>query len=133
MDRQRVLYPVLIFGGLLAACFVFAWALFSAGKSLDIDQLALVVDTINVGGKVSVPVDAAAPLVADIHSGALSLSSLQAGNITFLNGGENTDITDDQTLTVTSGQTSAGINVLSGGQINALGTRQIQLLSGDRT
>jgi hypothetical protein len=47
------------------------------GKSLDIDQLALVVDTINVGGKVSIPVDAQAPLVADIHSGALSLASLQ--------------------------------------------------------
>jgi hypothetical protein len=47
------------------------------GKALDVENLALVVDTINIGGKVSVPVDATAPLVADIHSGALSLTSLQ--------------------------------------------------------
>ena len=48
----------------------------------------------------------------------VSLASLQAGNVTFLNGGENTDITDDQTLVVSGGQTSAGISVLSGGAIN---------------
>lgn len=48
----------------------------------------------------------------------VSLSSLQTGNITFLNGGENTDLTSGQTLVVSGGQTSAGINVLNGGAIN---------------
>jgi hypothetical protein len=37
----------------------------------------LIVDTIRIGGKIAIPVDAAAPLSADIHSGALSLASLQ--------------------------------------------------------
>jgi hypothetical protein len=44
---------------------------------LAISDLALVVDTVKVGGTVSIPLDADAPFAADLHSGAVSLLSLQ--------------------------------------------------------
>ncbi|HEY1101310.1 MAG TPA: AsmA family protein, partial [Myxococcota bacterium] len=48
-----------------------------AGKSLDISELALVLDTVKLGGTVSVPLADDEPLAANIHSGAVSLASLQ--------------------------------------------------------
>ena len=48
-----------------------------SGKSLDISDFALVVDSVKLGGKITVPLDDAVPLTADVHSGAVSLASLQ--------------------------------------------------------
>ncbi|MBM4282612.1 MAG: AsmA family protein [Deltaproteobacteria bacterium] len=47
-----------------------------AGDTLAVDPLALVVDTIQIGGKLSLPLGDGA-LAADVHSGAVSLASLQ--------------------------------------------------------
>lgn len=46
-------------------------------KQLTIDDLALQLDTVKIGGKVTVPMDDDVPFVADVHSGAVSLTSLQ--------------------------------------------------------
>lgn len=45
--------------------------------ALDISDFALVIDTVKLGGKISLPTDDKAPFSADVHSGAVSLSSLQ--------------------------------------------------------
>jgi hypothetical protein len=45
--------------------------------TLDISDFALVIDTVKLGGKLSLPMDDKAPFSADVHSGAVSLASLQ--------------------------------------------------------
>ncbi len=47
------------------------------GGTLEINDFALVVDTVRLGGKLSIPSGSDAPLSADIHTGAVSLASLQ--------------------------------------------------------
>jgi hypothetical protein len=48
-----------------------------SSTALDIDKLALVVDTAKIGGTLSIPTADGEPLVADITSGAVELVSLQ--------------------------------------------------------
>ena len=45
--------------------------------ALDISDFALVVDTVKLGGKLRLPTDGDAPFSADVHTGAVSLASLQ--------------------------------------------------------
>jgi hypothetical protein len=48
-----------------------------SAKALDIDRFALVLDQARIGGTLSLPTEATAPLVADIASGPVELASLQ--------------------------------------------------------
>jgi|GEM_PF-1598879 len=47
------------------------------GAALDISAFALVVDTVTLGGKLRLPTDSDTPFTADVHTGAVSLGSLQ--------------------------------------------------------
>lgn len=47
------------------------------GSALDISDFALVVDTVKLGGKLRLPSDSDTPFTADVHTGAVSLGSLQ--------------------------------------------------------
>jgi hypothetical protein len=47
------------------------------GGTLEIPEFALVIDTLRLGGKLSIPSGSDAPFTADIHSGAVRLASLQ--------------------------------------------------------
>ena len=49
-----------------------------AGKSLDISEFSLVLDIVKLAGTIKIPLDDDEPFSADVHSGAVSLSSLQA-------------------------------------------------------
>ena len=48
-----------------------------SNKALDVDTFALVIDTAQLSGTLSFPLQDDAPMTADIHSGAVQLSSLQ--------------------------------------------------------
>ena len=83
-----------------------------SGKSLDISDFALVVDSVKLGGKITVPMDDSVPLTADVHSGAVSLASLQGMIPPFREAiGRGNKV--DGTLQIDLGATAQGKNQLA--------------------